>query len=85
MHEMKVSGSRGYKEMKGNKHTVGKKSQLRSIRIDMADNGYTVQCQEEMEGKEPVYHEPSRYVFGSADEVADFVKEKLGGSHAGEK
>ena len=55
---------------------------LRPIRIELAENGFTITCDYEpkkaSKGNEPMPHEPpENYVFESAESAADYVREML--------
>lgn len=63
------------------KETSGK---LRSIRIECAENGYTVRCEHEQPKStrgdmSMPYVEPKEYVFEDAKSVLDYIGKKLKG------
>ena len=57
-------------------------SDIRSIRIEKAANGFTVSCEHEPKPskKDAPYHyeSPEQYVFESGDAVMDFMGEIMG-------
>ncbi|HLW79299.1 MAG TPA: hypothetical protein VKU44_06835 [Terriglobia bacterium] len=73
-----ASGMRG-SEKKGEQR--GKpKEEAERITIRPAENGYQVECSyPPKDSKAPYsYQEPKAHVFKTAEEVADFVRERLG-------
>ena len=55
---------------------------LRSVRVELAENGFTVRCEHEPErskGTAPdVYARDKEYVFENVAGVLKYIKEKLG-------
>ena len=72
----------GYAERKGNKTKPAKKGPADSVRIERAENGYTVSCSHPPPASKPgecAPWEPSKnYVFETLEKATAFANEAFG-------
>ena len=80
-------GTREAKPVEKGKNGGGNPGRLRSARVEVAENGYTVHCEQEppkqkpsKDGKDaPMSYEPPKpYVFETASAALKFLAGKLG-------
>ncbi len=78
---MKLSEMMESKEKGESEDKKAGKGKCRSIRIERAENGFSISCEMEQKaskkGETSPYVPPETYVFENSDSIADFVKEMM--------